>query len=383
MSWFIGILSISMGFIVFLGEPKSSELSLGTKALEIKTLLSNEQIAGFARAQRPREFRFPEDHGPHPDFRSEWWYLTGNLESSKGRRFGYELTFFRFALHPGSNERNSRWAANHIYMAHFALTDAVEGRFYYFERLARNAMGLAGAQAHPFRVWLEDWSIRQLKDHPGDWKLEAQEHDMGLKLELRPMKEPVLQGDRGLSRKSAKPGNASYYYSVTRIDTRGRVRLGSEEFQVTGQSWMDREWSTSALDPGQAGWDWFALQLDDGADLMFYQLRRKDGSRDPFSAGSLIDSQGHATPLDAADVRIEVLDRWDSPKGGQYPSRWHLVVPSAQLDLTLVPVIEDQELALSVRYWEGAVDVSGSHAGQQINGRGYVELTGYGSGDRK
>ncbi|MCP4407538.1 MAG: carotenoid 1,2-hydratase [Gammaproteobacteria bacterium] len=349
----------------------------------MKALLSDEQIAGFDRAQRSREFRFPEDHGPHHGFRSEWWYLTGNLEGPKGRRFGYQLTFFRFALHPGKNERDSRWATNHIYMAHFAVTDIVEGRFHYFERLARNAMGLAGAQSSPFRVWLEDWSIRQLKDHSGIWRLEAQEDGMGLKLELRPMKQPVLQGDRGLSRKSAKPGNASYYYSITRIDAHGSLRLGNEEFQVTGQSWMDREWSTSALDPDQVGWDWFALQLDDGMDLMFYQLRRKDGSRDPFSAGSLIDSQERVTPLVATDVRIEVLDRWESLRGGRYPSAWHLVIPGAQLDLTLVPALEDQELALSVRYWEGAVEVSGSHAEQQVKGRGYVELTGYGSADQK
>jgi predicted secreted hydrolase len=347
-------------------------------------LLGEEEPAGFSRAQSPRDFRFPEDHGPHPAYRHEWWYFTGNLRSPEGRRFGYQLTFFRFALSPDPVDRESRWAANQAYMAHFAVTDADGGRFHHFERTGRGALGIAGAHARPFRAWLDDWSAQGGGTSTLPIRLQAREEGVAIDLLLDTGRPIVLQGDRGLSRKGPSPGNASYYYSMTRMATRGTVRLGDRSFAVTGNSWMDREWGTSALEKGQSGWDWFALQLSDGRDLMFYRLRRDDGATDPFSAGTLVLPDGSSRPLSFGDVRIETLATWKSPSSGaRYPSRWRLLVPSETLELEVVPLLADQELRTTVRYWEGAAGVRGTSRGAPIEGEGYAELTGYGETDRR
>jgi predicted secreted hydrolase len=347
-------------------------------------LLGGDETDGFARATSPRAFRFPDDHGPHLDFRHEWWYFTGNLHSSGGRRFGYQLTFFRFALSPASPARESGWAATQAYMAHFALTDERGNRFRFFERTARGALGMAGATARPFRVWIDDWSAEGGKDSMPPVRLRAAEGGASVDLLLDSERPVVLQGDRGLSRKSAAPGNASYYYSMTRLATRGTVRIDGAPIPVEGNSWLDREWGTSALGKEQAGWDWFALHLSDGRDLMFYRLRRKDGGVDPFSAGVLVRPDGSSRTLSANDVRIETLDHWKSPESGaRYPSRWRLLLPSERLDLTVVPRVADQELRTVVRYWEGAVSVRGASGEEPLEGDGYVELTGYdGAGGR-
>ena len=348
-------------------------------------LLGGEDPGGFARATAPREFRFPADHGPHPEFRHEWWYFTGNLRGPGGRRFGYQLTFFRFALSPDPPARASRWAANQAYMAHFAVTDVQGNRFRHFERTGRGALGLAGATARPLRVGLDDWSAEGSKASTLPIRLRATEVEASVDLVLDTTRPIVLQGDRGLSRKSAAPGNASYYYSMTRLATRGSVRIDGVSFPVEGNSWLDREWGTSSLEKGQAGWDWFALQLSDGRDLMFYRLRRGDGVTDPFSAGTLVLPDGSVRPLSADDVRIETLGSWRSPESGaRYPSRWRMLLPSEGLELEVVPRIADQELRTSVRYYEGAVGVRGTSRGEAVEGDGYVELTGYGeTGGRK
>lgn len=346
--------------------------------LSVNRLLGGEADAGFARADSLRPFVFPDDHGPHPRFRSEWWYFTGNLATETGRRFGYQWTLFRFALEPQSPQRPSQWATNQIYMGHLTLTDVEAGTFHAFERLERGSLGLAGARSEPLALWVEAWQLREQDD--GRLRLQAQgSNDTVLDLTLQPAKPVVLQGERGLSRKSAEPGNASYYYSIPRLRTEGTVQANGERFEVQGLSWMDREWSTSALGPEQSGWDWFALQLSDGHDLIFYRLRRNDGSTDPHSAGTFIGPDGGAKRLAAADVRLQVLDHWRSDDGVTYPSRWRLRIPAADLDLEVVPVLADQELDLSVRYWEGAVDVRGRHGDLKITGRGYAELAGYGS----
>ena len=254
----------------------------------VTALLGGEDPGGFARATVPRAFRFPDDHGPHPEYRHEWWYFTGNLRTPGGRRFGYQLTFFRFALSPDPPARASRWATNQAYMAHFALTDVEGRRFRPFERVGRGALGLAGATARPLRVWLDDWSAEGAEASTLPIRLRAVEDGASIDLVLDTARPIVPQGDRGLSRKSAAPGNASYYYSMTRLATRGSVRVGGVSFPVEGNSWLDREWGTGSLEKGQTGWDWFALQLADGRDLMFYRLRGGDGLTDPFSAGTLV-----------------------------------------------------------------------------------------------
>lgn len=335
---------------------------------------------GYARADAVRPFRFPEDHGPHPDFKNEWWYFTGNLRTETGRRFGYELTIFRFALAPPTADvpRASAWGTRQLYMAHFALTDVEGGRFHPAERFGRGAAGLAGAQAAPFRVRLEDWTIEAAPDGLPAMRLHAATEGAAVDLTVRPVKPIVLQGDRGLDQKGPEPGNASYYYSMTRLATEGTVVVDGERYAVEGLSWMDREWSTSALGPDQVGWDWFALQLDDGHDLMYYQLRTRDGGVSPYSDGVLVGRDGAAKKIAAEAVVLDVRDHWRSPRGDAvYPARWRLRIPSERLDLDVTPLLDDQEIDGLVRYWEGAVRVTGTADGRPVSGYGYVELTGY------
>ncbi len=346
---------------------------------ELAVLLGGDIDAGFSFATQPRTFAFPRDHGPHPDYRNEWWYVTGNLDSATGRRFGFELTFFRFALTPGPPEPDSSWRTNQVYIAHFAITDASAGQFHVAERASRGALGLAGATAEPFRVWIDDWEIRASGDmaEPERWRLRASDEDFALDLDLAAEKPPVLNGRDGLSQKSADPRNASYYYSITRWRSDGRVRIAGDDFAVSGLSWLDREWSSSALAADQAGWDWFALQLSDGSELMFYSLRKQDGTQDAFSAGTWVFADGTSRHIDREEIAISVTRRWASPVGGTYPAAWEIRLPAVDLELAVEPVLADQELFTTVRYWEGAVDVQGTRSGRSVTGRGYVELTGY------
>lgn len=350
-------------------EPRAS--------LSVSEALGSPAAQGFARAVQPYQFRFPLDHGPHPDYAAEWWYYTGNLRSAEGRQFGFQLTFFRFGLTPTPAVRASDWATSNIYMAHFTVTDVASGQFYAFERLSRGAAGLAGAQGDPFQVWLEDWRADGQGPDGTPMRLQARQDDIAIDLILQAGKQPVLQGDQGLSQKSAEVGNASYYYSLTRMPASGSVQTPAGTFAVTGLAWMDREWSTSALAANQIGWDWFALQLDDGSELMYYRLRLRDGSDDPYSKGILVGPDHQLTALARDDVQIDIVERWQSPQGAEYPAKWRLRAPAAGIDLTITPLIPNQELALTVTYWEGAVQVSGSVAGKAVSGNGYVELTGY------
>ena len=352
---------------------------------ELSILLGEGADAGFEKALQPRRFAFPADHGPHPEYRNEWWYLTGNLDTGSGRRFGYELTIFRFALTPGEPAKDSSWRSNQVFISHFAVTDAAEQNFYVAERYSRAALGLAGATSEPFKVWIEDWAMwNPAADGTpltaGDterWRVRAGDEEIGLDLTLVAGGPPILNGIEGLSQKSAAPGNASYYYSVPRWMSEGTIRVGDNSYAVTGLSWLDREWSSSALAADQQGWDWFALQLDDGSNLMFYNLRKADGSQDDYSAGTWMDVDGRTLHLDRNDVQLSVTDFWNSPAGGRYPAGWHLHVPGEELRLTVTPVVADQELFTTVRYWEGAVDVTAERSGVTVGGRGYVELTGY------
>ncbi|MBZ4332341.1 lipocalin-like domain-containing protein [Corallococcus sp. AS-1-12] len=339
---------------------------------------------GFARAMEPRPFHFPEDHGPHPDFRTEWWYWTGNLETQDGRAFGYQFTLFRSALSPEQPQRESGWGTRQVFMGHFTLTDVSAGRFHVTERFSRAAQGLAGADGAPFHVWLQDWDVRGEGTNGGTWPmhLRAQGDGVTLELTLDEGKPPVLQGDKGLSQKGPERGNASYYYSMPRMPSRGTVSVDGQTVQVKGESWMDREWSTSALSGDQVGWDWFALQLSDGSELMLYQLRKKDGSKDAFSAGTYVPTTGEAVHLGAEDMKLEPRDTWKSPRGGEYPAGWRVQVPKVSLALTVTPKLPDQELPVLVRYWEGAVTVDGTREGQPVQGRGYLEMTGYADAPR-
>ena len=345
------------------------------QATRLGAALGGEPDAGYARAITPREFHFPADHGAHPEFRNEWWYLTGNLATQDGRRFGYQFTLFRIALSPDMPPRDSAWASRQVWMGHAAVTDIGNRRHRSDERFARGALGLAGAEAAPLRIWLEDWQLSA----PGDgrsWQVEFASEDFALQLDLDPIKPPVLQGDRGLSQKSASPGNASYYYSLPRLVSSGRLTLGGETLPVTGLSWLDREWSTSALGPDQAGWDWFAIQLEDGRDLMYYQLRRNDGSADPHSGGSLSGADGSLRRLRVDDVALTATEWWTSPEGSRYPIGWDLALAPTGERWRIQAAVEDQLMAMTVRYWEGAIEVVDAATGALL-GRGYLELAGY------
>ncbi len=351
--------------------------------LDLAALMGAAPAAGFARAIEPRAFRFPADHGPHREFRTEWWYGTGNLEDADGRRYGYQLTLFRNALSPadeGLDARPEAFATREAWMGHLALSDPQAGRFHAFERFARGAAGLAGAEQNGAltEVWLEDWRIELDGAESPQLLLRAADSGFGLDLTLEAVKPLVLQGTDGLSIKGPETGDASYYYSLTRLEGTGTLRLGGDPIPVTGRGWFDREWSTSALGKDQVGWDWFALQLDDGRDLMAYSMRLADGGIDRTSHGLLVAPDGSSRHLGVDDFEIEVRDRWKSPRtGADYPTSWTLRLPAEELELTVEAAQPDQELPVSVHYWEGAVDVSGTSASAPVTGRGYVELTGY------
>jgi predicted secreted hydrolase len=353
--------------------------------------------AGYARALAPRAFNFPADHGPHPDFRTEWWYFTGNLQAEDGRRFGFQLTLFRRALAPPSeaSARASRFATRQAWMGHFALSDidvdagggndakralhrardtGEQGQFHAFERLERGAGGLAGARAHPFRIWLRDWVVSG-GDDLFPLHLRVAEDGIAIDLQLGRGKPLVLQGERGLSQKNSEPGNASYYYSFTRLPASGLVRTAQGEFRVTGQAWLDREWSSSALAADQSGWDWFALQLDDGRDLMVYRLRDQDGGTHPYSAGVLVAADGTATPLAVGQLRFSPGRTWRSDTGERYPVVWDLRAGTLQLQVSAL--FDAQAHDGRFRYWEGAVQASGHDGKAAVSARGYLEMTGY------
>jgi len=337
--------------------------------------------SGFTIATARARLTFPADHGAHADFQTEWWYFTGNLIAEDERRFGFQLTFFRYGLNADPVERESAWATNQAWMAHFTVTDIDGKMFHAQERFGRDALGLAGATADPFRVWLDHWSVAGAADGLMPLQLIAATDATSLELVLKSDKPIVLQGEAGFDAKGPPDdagGNGSYYYSLTHLLADGRLRLGEEELAVAGTAWLDREWSTTSLEPELAGWDWFGLQLSDGTDLMIYQLRRHDGTATPFSGGSLVSPTGIVTRLRSTDVQLRVIDKWRSPvTDTEYPVAWAVSIPDQSLELEVLPYLEDQELDLSVRYWEGAVRVDGRSGPDIVDGHGYLELVGY------
>ena len=355
------------------------------------------QESRFRLALPGYRFEFPRDHFSHPNFRTEWWYYSGNVRTTDGRSFGFELTFFREGIaNPYPN--SSRWRIEHLYLAHLAVTDIREGTFRYKQRMHRGALGLAGATtadgerppSAPLsgvaaRVWVGDWSATI---SPQRHRLEAAARDFSLRLELRPVKPPVIHGRDGISRKSPGVGHASHYYSFSRLKATGAIRLGGQEFTVSGLAWMDHEFSTSQLAPEQSGWDWFSLQFEDGSELMLFQLRRRDG-RASHSGGTYIPPRGPPRALGASQLRLLPRPgaRWRSPRSGaQYPLDWQVQVPELELDLEVHAAVRAQELVTrettGVTYWEGATRATGNKQGRRAVAHGYLEMTGYAPGRR-
>ena len=333
--------------------------------------LWKEAVAGY-------RFEFPRDHASHPDYKIEWWYYTGNLETAEGRRFGYQVTFFRVGVDP-SPANPSRWALRDLFMTHLAVSDPAGRRYRFDERLSRGGPGLAGAETTTYRVWNEDWTASL--DANGRHIIRAANQASGVDLVLDRGKPPVVNGVNGISQKGAQAGNASHYYSLTRMPTRGSLTIDGERFDVTGVSWMDHEFGTSFLEPEQQGWDWLSIQLDDGRDLMLYQLRRSDGSRDPRSSGTLVDRTGRTRHLAAGDFTLAPAGPGvRAPSGATYPVGWRIQIPAEHLALDVTTPLENQELSTKgagVSYWEGVIDVRGAARGAPIAGRGYLEMTGY------
>jgi predicted secreted hydrolase len=360
---------------------RSTDAAAGQPQASLIPLLAGETSAGFARATEPNAISFPRDLGPHDDYQTEWWYYTGNLAAEDGRQFGFELTFFRRALTPPGQappavESISDWRTNQVYLAHFTISDIAGQAFYQKERFSRGAAGLAGAQAQPYRVWLEDWSAEEQPD--GRVRLVARNDKVALDLLLTETLPPILHGDGGLSAKGPEPGNASYYYSIIQQRAEGSVGVQGVDYAVTGRAWKDHEYSTNALSPGAVGWDWLSIQLDDGGGLMLYQIRRHDGQVDPASSGTVIFADGSTQHLAVGDWQLEVLDHWTSPRSeAEYPAGWRITIPDLDLELTGRPLLADQELNVSTTYWEGATAFEGQRGGAPISGQGYVELTGY------
>jgi predicted secreted hydrolase len=334
----------------------------------------------WRNAAPERVLRLPADHVSHPEYRLEWWYYTGNLDAADGRRFGYQFTFFRVGVDPAP-ANPSRWAVRDLYMAHLAVTDVSAGRHRAAEKLSRPAPGWAGARTDRYHVWIDDWSVRREGTRHRLTAVSAAP-PFTIDLTLEEGKLPVFHGDRGYSQKGSTPGNASHYYSLTRMPTRGTIGVDGTRFDVAGASWMDHEFGTSFLEKSQAGWDWFAIQLDDRTDLMIYRLRGRDGSIDPHSSGTLLRAEGQTTRLDPSLFTLAPGRRWQSTtSGASYPVEWRIDVPGSGLALQVTPVVDAQELhaglQTGIAYWEGAVDVSGTQDGKKVTGRGYLEMTGY------
>lgn len=312
-------------------------------------------------------FSFPRDHFNHPDFRTEWWYYTGNVEDAKGSRFGFELVFFRQGKRRGPDSNQSAWRIDDLYLAHAAVTEISGKRFFYQERLNRAGPGIAGVSFEEQRVWNGNWSAQWAGDQQ---TLTAMTPDFEFSLKVAPLKPTIINGVDGVSQKAEGRGNASYYVSFPRLSVGGVISAGGVRHEVKGTAWMDHEWFTYQLDPGQSGWDWFSIQLDNQTELMLFELRRTDGSIDPHSAGTFVDAAGKAHHLAARDFRLTPLGKWT-----RYPIHWRIEVPQFKLQLDCRAAVDNQELKASEggnTYWEGAVSYSGS-----TRGVGYLEMTGY------
>jgi predicted secreted hydrolase len=325
-------------------------------------------------------YEFPRDFFAHPDFQTEWWYTTGNVKTPDGRSFGYELTFFRQAVSRDESQRNP-WDVRDLYLAHLALSDLDGGHFYHAERINRAGPGIAGVSIPDGKVWNGNWSAVWNKG--GTQQLGARDDDFQFSFTLKSEKPPVIHGENGVSQKAEGPGRASHYFSQTRLTTTGTIVLKGKRFDVSGLSWMDHEFFTHQLSAEQSGWDWFSIQLEDKTELMLFRLRRKDGTVDPFSAGTYVDAAGKSTHFRVSDFSLQPQGAaWKSPvTGATYPIQWNISVPKLSLSLAVKSRLAQQELTGTTKfapnYWEGAMEFSGTRAKATIHGAGYLEMAGY------
>jgi predicted secreted hydrolase len=342
-------------------------------------LIAMPLTAQYQKALPGYQYQFPRDHFNHPDYQTEWWYYTGNLRSTDGHRFGFELTFFRRGVSRG-NTQSSDWDVRDIYLAHLALSDLDGRRFYHAERVNRAGPGLAGVSEPTAKVWNGNWQVQWTGNQQ---QLQAIVPNFAIRLAISSRKPPVIHGKEGVSQKSAGPGQASHYISFTRLLTTGTIELDARTFQVEGTAWMDHEFFTHQLVTNESGWDWVSLQLDDNTELMLYRFRHRDGSVDSFSAGTYIDAEGKPAYVGVADFSMQPeKETYASPDThAVYPIAWRITVPSLRLDLQLTTPLRSQELVsgmgAGLSYWEGAITVGGTRDNKPAKGVGYLELTGY------
>jgi len=324
-------------------------------------------------------YEFPRDYFDHPDYQTEWWYTTGNVKTADGRRFGFELTFFREGVSRGAG-KPSTWEVRDLYLAHLALSDLDGGKFYRAERLNRAGPRIAGASEKEGRIWNGNWKLAW---KGGEQKLEAVSNEFSLHFTLRSEKPPVIEGVNGVSQKAEGAGRASHYISLTRLDTSGEITLRGKKFAVSGLAWMDHEFFTHQLDADQAGWDWMSIQLDDKTELMLFRIRRKNGTIDRFSAGTFVEASGRTEHLSASDFQMGPAGRtWTSAATQAiYPIEWKISVPKLGFELNAATPLASQEMTgtsgLAPNYWEGAIQLSGARRQERIAGVGYLEMTGY------
>jgi predicted secreted hydrolase len=334
----------------------------------------------------PCHLEFPKDHKSHPGYRTEWWYYTGNLHSETGKRYGFQLTFFRIQISPPDAQKDwpqpaSKWRTSHLYLAHAAISDLSGHNHLHAQQIARSALNIAGATPGPPypTIFIRNWYA---KISPESHRIKAATDAFKFELNLKPVKGPILHGEDGYSRKGSSRERASCYYSFTRLETRGTIRLAGKTTAVNGLSWMDHEFSTAPLEPGLAGWDWFSLILSNQTELMVYLLRQEDGSFSLASSGTFVDPSGNSRHLTRNEFKVDVLDTWKSlASGAVYPASWRLTVLPLSLEVFITSNLADQEMltteSTGITYWEGSVSVKGTVQNLPVEGQGYVELTGY------
>jgi predicted secreted hydrolase len=335
--------------------------------------------ADWKSAEPGWRYEFPRDHHAHREFKTEWWYFTGNLFDNEGHRFGYELTFFRHGIQPAAERdpKASRFVVDDLKFAHFAITNVAGRKFQFGQKNSRGAFGEAGFDDGNRIAWIENWSLTATSDNEFD--LAAAAGFGAVRFHLRAAKPMVVHGENGVSVKAADSASASHYYSLPRLETSGELTVNGTTEQIHGETWFDHEWSSSQLGKGEVGWDWLCLQFDDGAELMLYRMRLANGGVEPSSSGTWITADGTVTHLRASDFQMSPSGFWKSnASGAQYPIAWRIVLPNRRAEFTIKATLEDQELKLgAITYWEGAIDATGTREGKPVKGRGYLELTGY------
>ena len=357
------------------GQTPGDAVPGGSGGLRLADVLGAQSSLEFARADVVRPFRFPEDHGAHPEFRSEWWYLVSTLRSTQDEEFGVQFTLFRQAVGPYTPAQRE-WDLLQAYLGHVAVTDVASGMHRHAQRLSRAHPQLAAVSVDGgWRAHIEGWQLAQDGGEDSPLRLQARFGDgNSVDLTLQPECDVVLQGQQGLSHKSAD--SASYYYSWPRLRARGELAISGRTHVVEGLAWLDREWSTSVLAPHLSGWNWFALHLEDGRSVMVYSMTRKDGGRDPFDHGVVVTACGpdqQQRVLSSADFALRPLDWWQDDHGRRWPVRWALTLGAERF--TIDALVEDQLMDTLVTYWEGIAAVTNA-AGDDA-GRAYMELTGY------